>query len=428
MTWLGNHIWELEGDPAVSLKTMHSLVEPNSISGEADAIHQTVLSITGRTLEEQLKDVRNRHPTRTDIKPILDALEPYYSFHQVGNCHHSELEIWTNHTGGGGFLGSIRNTFQSLVLWSANPEMNMSPHSYTHRQILAGIRVFGSARVLSALIDELKLQSETGSGALALDVAATLVCSPLAESFALDQHIHHCQHRQQGQQQERQLESNTVTTKEPTPHCSILTLRDALNLQHENVSKISEQDPLGAQAIVRLFRRVNALLAPPSHQAPVLDMDNNNNVNIIRDMQLGGQADTHMPPADRHPSHFDRPGMAVNVGLGVDVGMDVNMTGHDDDPEDIGRMFDNAAAGMGNMTNTSDANAQQRTGNNNMGLGGGVGGNGNVEPGTETRGEAGAEGENEGMTGFDTNIDDVLNAADMKVENPELLDLDMGMF
>jgi hypothetical protein len=36
-------------------------------------------------------------------------------------------------------------------------------------------------------------------------------------------------------------------SKEPLPRCAILTLRDALALQHENVPKISESDPLRDQ-------------------------------------------------------------------------------------------------------------------------------------------------------------------------------------
>jgi len=52
--WLGNHLWESETDPAIPLKALLSLVKPSSISGEAQAIHKTVLNITARPLEEQL--------------------------------------------------------------------------------------------------------------------------------------------------------------------------------------------------------------------------------------------------------------------------------------------------------------------------------------------------------------------------------------
>ncbi|KAL1961468.1 hypothetical protein VTN77DRAFT_1841 [Rasamsonia byssochlamydoides] len=360
LTWLGNYIWESETDPTIPLKVLHSLVKPSSISGEADAFHRTVLYITARTLEEQLKDVRTRHPGRADIKPILDALEPYLSFQRTGSSRRAELESWTSHSGG--LTGSIRNTFQSLVLWSTNPEISMSPPSYTHRQILAGVRILGATRVLLALIEELKLQTETGSGDLAIDIAATLICAPMAESFAVDQTVYH----------------PVDPSKEALPRCPILTLRDALIFQHENVPKISEKDPLRAEVIVRLNRRVNALLAPPSHVSN-LDVSN-----IIDNMNLQGGVGGH----DQIDLGSAEPGMTGGGMAGSG--------------ENIDQMLNEAAA----------AAAAATAGVDNGGRPQGVGVDG-AGPGT----------------GMDTSIDDMLNAADMGVGNPEFLDLDMeGMF
>lgn len=361
LAWLGNHIWESENDPTIPLKTLLSLVKPSSISGEAQAIHKTVLNITARPLEEQLKDVRTRHQSRTDIKPILDALEPYLSFRRVGSSHRSELDNWAAQPVGG-LTGSIRSTLQSLVVWSSNSEMAMQPQSYTHRQILAGIRILGSTRVLGALVDELKQQAETGSVDLALDIVATIVCSPMAESFAVDQNC--CQ--------------PVDSTKESLPRCPILTLRDALALQHHNVPKISEKDPLRAEIIVRLWRRVSVLAAPPS-QVSNIDVSN-----IIQNMHLGGV------------DGQDRMDLEHTAG---DVGS--NGVG-EDNADNINDMLDKATAAA---TASMD---------------GGVGVGQDL-------------GLNVGDTGMDTTgmdaIDDVLNAADMAVGNPEFLDLDMeGMF
>ncbi|EKV19538.1 Mediator of RNA polymerase II transcription subunit 5 [Penicillium digitatum PHI26] len=356
LTWLGNHIWESETDPTIPIKTLHSLVKPSSISGEAQAIHQTVLNITGCPLEEQLKNVRTRNQSRTDINPILDALEPYISFRRVGSCRRSELDTWTSHSAGG-LIASIRATLQALVLWSANPGISMAPHAYTHRQLLAGIRMLGATRVLGAIIDEVKLQTEAGSGHIALDIATTMVCAPMTESFAVDQNNYH----------------PVDTSKEALPRCAILTLRDALLLQHENVAKISESDPLRAEVVVRLARRVNILMAPPS-QVSNVDVSN-----IIQNMHLGveGQEDR----MDLEPSAADVARNTVN----------------EDDPDNINQMLDKAAA---------DAVA--------AGMDGGIGVSQNL------RLDSGA--------GMDA-IDDVLNAADMAVGNPEFLDLDMeGMF
>ncbi|KAJ6164243.1 hypothetical protein N7470_002915 [Penicillium chermesinum] len=327
LTWLGNHIWESETDPTIGLKTLQSLIKPSSISGEAQAIHQTVLSITARPLEERLKDVRTRNQTRSDIKPALDALDPYLSFRRVGSCVRSELEAWS--------------TQKALVLWSTNSEIHMAPSSYSHRQILAGIRLLGSTRVACALIDEVKQQTETGNGDLALDIAASMMCAPMPESFAVDQNICH------------PVDSN----KESLPRCSVLTLRDALAIQHENVPKLSERDPLRAAAVVRLWRRVSLLAAPPSQVS---------NIDVSNIMQ--------------------------NMDYGVDSQGRMDLT--------FGREYNAAAAAAAGMDNSMDAG---------MGLGQDM--------------DLGAD-----PTGLDA-IDDVLNAADMAVGNPEFLDLDMeGMF
>ncbi|KAJ6024356.1 hypothetical protein N7540_005153 [Penicillium herquei] len=355
LTWLGNHIWESENDPTIPLKTLLSLVKPSSISGEAQTIHQTVLSITARPLEERLKDVRTRHQSRSDIKPILDALDPYLSFRRVGACHRTELDTWAA-TAVGGLTGSIRSTFQSLVLWSANSEMNMAPHSYSHRQVLAGIRILGASRILEALLDELKQQSEAGSVDLALDIAATMICAPMPESFAVDQSTCH----------------PIDPSKESLPRCSILTLRDALSLQHENVPKISEKDHLRAEIIVRLSRRVRLLSTAPS-QVSNLDVSN-----IIQNMDLGVDGQDRM---DLEPSAVDG---QPSIG--------------DEDPDNINQMLDNAAAAAV------------------AGMDGGV--SVGQDMGLDHTGSAGMDA-----------IDDVLNAADMAVGNPEFLDLDMeGMF
>jgi mediator of RNA polymerase II transcription subunit 5 len=363
LTWLGNYIWESESDPIIPLKVLHSLLKPSSISGEAEAFHRTVLYITAQTLEEQLKDVRARHTARTEIKPLLDAeikplldvLEPYLSFQRLGNCRRSELESWTLHSNGG-LLGSIRNTFQSLIHWSTN--LNMSPHSYayTHRQLLAGIRILGATRVLPVIIDELKLQTEAGNGHLALDIAATIICAPFAESFAVDQSFYY----------------SIDPSKEALPRCPILTLRDALVFQHENVPKISERDSLEAAVIVRLYRRVNALLTPPS-QVTNLDVRN-----IIENMSLDEVA-----------------GHEQMVSQSTDQGVNEGGVGSPE-TENINQLLNEAAAVAA------------------------AGVDGSLDQSMSL--------DNAEMS-LDPTIDDVLNAADMGVGNPELLDLDIdGMF
>lgn len=233
--------------------------------------------------------------------------------------------------------------------------------------------MLGSVRVFRALLDELTLQSETGSGDLALDILATLVCSPLAESFTIEQVAYH---------------PTAHVPKNRMPRCPILTLRDALLFQHESVAKTSETDPLRAELIVRLHRRVEALMTPPSMAQEVTGIDVNN---IMQDIDLENVGDGQMDL-----------GNAEHGGVGGD------------EPRNLNEMLDAAAA-------------EAVAGGDNSGTGGGVDQGIGVSNAVATTAAA-----DSGGAGFmDTSIDDVLNAADMGVENPELLDFDVdleGMF
>ncbi|RDW59293.1 putative RNA polymerase II mediator complex subunit Nut1 [Aspergillus mulundensis] len=378
LTWLGNHIWESEADPTIPLKALQSLVSPTSISGEGREIHLTVLNITARSLEEQLKDVRARHPTRTDIKPILDALDPCLSFQRTGSCHKSELESWSSHNPGG-FIGSFRATFQSLILWSTSPDATMAPPSYTHRQMITAIRTVGAPRILSALLDELKFQTEsnTGTADIALDIAASLVSAPLPESYALDQFQTHHEHA-------------ASKPSDNPPRYPLLTPRDALNLIHESVPKLSEKDPLRAELVVRLYRRVNTLLAPPAQVAPNLDM----NVNVNMDMNVPVSMNMNiMQNMHLDPSGTGQPDQSMDMNMDSSGNAHAQGQGqsHGDEQANLNQIMDNAAAAVGMDMDV------------NMNMGGG--------------------GDEMGGLGLgDQSIDDVLNAAEM---NPEFLDLDM---
>ncbi|EEP81932.1 conserved hypothetical protein [Uncinocarpus reesii 1704] len=360
------HIWESETDLTTSLKILHGLVRPASISGEAQEIHRTVLCITSRTLESTLKDIRTRYPSRTDIKPILDVLEPYQSFRRTGATNNTELDTWRANPAGGGLVTSIRNTFSSLVLWSTDPEISMTPPSYTHRQLLAGVGHVGSEKVLQGLIDELKLQTETGSGDLAFDIAATLICAPIAESFSVDQALY----RQAGD------------AKYSIPRCRFLTLRDALSLQRDSLSKLIETDPHRAELVVRLQRRLETLCSIPQMPPGEVDVDN-----IIENIHLGvGGASEPQQQSQQLQTVADQ----SNQGAVTTIG---------DTPGNLEAMLDAAASAAVADSNGGAGAASGLLGN-------GVGGAG-VEVGT--------------------GMDDVFNMMDM--DNPEFIDLDMeGMF
>ncbi|KAF3491982.1 uncharacterized protein GIQ15_01499 [Arthroderma uncinatum] len=365
LTWLSKHIWKSGTDLTTSLRLLSTLVKPTSISGEAQEIHRTVLSITARALEDELKDAKARHPSRTDIEPILNALEPYQSFQRTGISNRAELEGWRSNSAPGGMVTGIRNTFSSLVLWSTDPEISMTPPSYTHRQLLAGLKHLGAIRVFAGILEELKLQSETGSGDLAIDIAATLICAPMRECFSLEQATY---------------QPIDDTLKDSLPRCQMLSLRDALNLQRESLSIVIETEPHRAELIIRLSRRVAALTSVPQMPQTV---DNIDVGNIMEDMDLTGVGEGGQMQLDVGEQPDQQRQQQQNQGI----------TGTGATPGSLDAMLDAAA---------SEAIAGPSTGNE----------------------------VNMTQADMDTSIfDDVLNAVDMGVGNPEFIDLDMeGMF
>lgn len=371
LTWLGNFIWLSDSDLTTSLKILQALVKPSSISGEAQDIHRTVLLITASTLEERLMEIRARHPSRTDIKPILETLGSYHSFQRTGATRRTELDSWTS----GGLIPSIRNTFSSLVLWSTDPAISMTPPSYTHRQLLVGIRMLGSVLVLNGLLDEIKLQAETGSADLALDTAATLICAPMPESFA----------------QEQAMLSQITSNGSTTPRCRILTLRHALDLEHEDLAKTIDKDPHRAELIVRLRRRVEALSSilrmPGTGVSNMVD-------NIMNDIELNGMNTSEQPQLG-----MQEPGTEAGNGTGA-PGTSAAAGGTSDAFNEIlGTVTSTAEAGTG-QTATSGPDQSQ---------------------GVSSMGGAGMPGLMDAAE-----LDDVLG---MDMGNPEFIDLDMeGMF
>ncbi|KAI5297247.1 mediator complex subunit, partial [Ascosphaera atra] len=223
-------------------------------------MHHTVLYLTSRTLENALKDVWICQPDKAElIKPSGEVLKKYHSFQRTPAVRQSTLEGWlsTSTPTGGGIVASIRSVFSSLAWWSSRPGFIQTPFAYTHCQIIAGIRTVGAVRVLLGIIDELRLQAETGSLDIALDVAASLVCAPLAESFARDQAtLKHQQAINEEKPSEEVVPRNPAST--------FMSLRDALNLEHDSLTKETiSKDEFRAQLIMRLFRRVSTLTAPP---------------------------------------------------------------------------------------------------------------------------------------------------------------------
>lgn len=246
----------MHGDTDLVMQILHKLIRPASISGDALAMHTTILSITAHRLDNALSRLQRREPTRADIDPIRDTLRNHSTHKRNDDIPNTELESWTS-TPGGGLLAALRKTIQSLVLWSSSIGISRSPPSYTHHQLLMSSQLLGVKRTLAALLDEVVAQTEQGNGDVALDIATNMICAPSGHSNS----------------------SNPATppygdpTTVPQRRETRLTLRDALRFEKEDVTKLFSTEPGRAEVIIRLNRRVEAQLAPILAAAPMPGLD-----------------------------------------------------------------------------------------------------------------------------------------------------------
>lgn len=227
LTWFAHCLWETNEESQnidTVLLALQTLLTPPSMSHDSSTIHAAVLSIIAKPLSESLSHVQKQHASRSDIGPLLEVLIPYSQDRQGTNAL-NELAAWST-TPNGGLLGALRQTIQSLIIWSATSTStaDMSPPSYTHQQLLCTLRLLGAQAVLNLLIDE---ASDQTSSDIALDIIVIMIFTS----------------------------SQTLSVKRQ------LTLRDVLHTQFSDVEDLSRTDPARASTIVRLHRRVEAYSA-----------------------------------------------------------------------------------------------------------------------------------------------------------------------
>ncbi|KAK3940761.1 mediator complex, subunit Med5 [Diplogelasinospora grovesii] len=279
---LSNHLrTERPQCQSAILKVFQLILLPNSISNEASTMLSSVLNIVANPLENALRSYQRQDPKSQEVEPLLRALkENLLLSRRTGGADHNELESWTS-THGGGLSAAVRHTMQNFNQWAQQPTLNTVPTAYTHRQILAALKMLGARHLLTIIIEELRTQTEAGHGSIAYDVATALVCAPDVTNDA-------------SLNAAASLPDETGAF--PPQQQRRITLREALKAEAEDWKKLQKTDPALAETVVRLYRRVEAQMALPPPVVP-------QQVNIF------GQAQDDL-------------GAALGVGVGVGVGDD----------------------------------------------------------------------------------------------------------
>ena len=264
LKWFAQKLWETtEQSPSLDfiMPALTALLKPRSISADSSALHSALLSIVAKVLEESLTYALRRHPQRSDIKPLLEVLSQHGQKQRHKAAAFSELESWSS-SPGGGLQAALKTTVQSLILWDGVASAHMSPPRYTHRQLTLSIQILGAKAVLDTLIEEL-MTHVASDGALtnqaALEVVAVMILAPQAH-FPDDA-------------------GNTSAQR------SQLSLGDALRAEIDDIFELSKKDHNRATMIVRLYRRIEALVGPQMREA--------NNAAVLDDPMAG--VVTHRP-------------------------------------------------------------------------------------------------------------------------------------
>lgn len=265
MMYLSNRLWtdRPEENKAI-IKILQLILRPSQkLNPESSDMLNSVKNIVAKPLENGLRTYQRQNPKSQDVEPLLNALKGNIELsRRTGAAADKELESWTNSSGSsGGLTANIRHTIHNLTMWSVHAQtivdQPLIPTAYTHRQMLVGLRQLGAKRVLYAILEELKQQTEAASGSAAYgyDVAVALVCAPdvtnagggsdpAAEAAAAPS----------------LLEQNA--SDGAAPQQRRLTLREALRWAAEEWKKVQKTDPALAEIIVRLHQRVEKQMAP----------------------------------------------------------------------------------------------------------------------------------------------------------------------
>ncbi|KAK6607257.1 Mediator of RNA polymerase II transcription subunit 5 [Botrytis cinerea] len=297
ITWLSAHLWEARPQATYVLQILSALIKsPPSISNNMEASHllNAILKIIAQNLEQSLRWLQRAEPHRHDIDSISKALE-------------SNRVRSVDSYARGGLAASIKHTVVTLVQWGLqcdrNPGMQIMPASYTHRQVLTGLKMLGAKRLLNTIIEEVKTQTEAGNGSVVLDIATSLICAPDSASFDSGSGV------------------DIMSGNTPQLLQRRLTLREALKAEAENMPKVHKTDTFHAETVIRLYRRVEAQAVI---QQQLLPDDNDLGAlnEVMGDAVMG---DAGLGPVDQPNLNMD------DMGAGSDDLMMMGGSGHGGD-------------------------------------------------------------------------------------------------
>lgn len=258
--YLSNCLWTDRPDEnRAIIKILQLILKPSqNLTTESREMLRSVSNIVAKPLENGLRNYQRQNPKSQDVEPLLQVLRENIELsRRTGAAGDKELESWTN-SSSGGLVANIKHAMHHLTIWSI--DHSEIPSQYTHRQMLVTLRMLGAKRVLWAILEELKAQTEAASGSAAYgyDVAVALVCAPDASNTIINNN------NNSNNSDAAAIQAATAAG----PQQRRLSLREALTWAAEEWKKVQKKDPGMAEIIVRLHQRVEKQMAPVALAMP----------------------------------------------------------------------------------------------------------------------------------------------------------------
>ncbi|KYK56835.1 Mediator of RNA polymerase II transcription subunit 5 [Drechmeria coniospora] len=306
--FLSDYLWVEQKEQKSVIKVLQLILLPSAISGEASAMLSSVRIMIAKPLENSLRSYQKQDPKNQDIEPLLRALKDSLPLsRRSGSADHNELELWAG-SSSSGLAGAVKHTIQGLVQWSIHHGVSTMPTSYTHRQLVVACRIVGTKRLLRNMLEELRHQSEAGSGHIVYDVVAALICAPdvsnetPAVTSLLD-----------------------VSGNVAVPQQRRLSLREVLKAEAYDCRKLQKKDAVLAEMVVRLHRRVEALMVVPQPRAILqtqdMSLDLNGGSTSLGDAMAAAAVQADAMAVD---------GVSLDMGLGGGTGGGLDPTADGD--------------------------------------------------------------------------------------------------
>lgn len=250
MLFLAEYLWVDQKEQKSIIKVLQLAMKPSSAQ-EASIMLGTVKNLIAQPLANALRAYQREDPRNQEIEPLIESLKENQPLsRRTGNADTVEMGQWATTTAMG-LSGAIRQTIQCLVQWSLQPGLGSSPPEYTHRQLVAGLKIIGAQRLLHLIAEEVRFQTEAGNANAVYDLATGLICAPDVTM----------------EQPPLMMDaSGAMPPVTPRP----VTLRDALKTAADSWKATQKKDPAMAEIVVRLHRRVEAQMILPVVEAQAM--------------------------------------------------------------------------------------------------------------------------------------------------------------